>query len=67
MENSYPTGSIKQSGWENFEKLSNEQGRFSVFRVEKKHFKIVKRPCSPNRYYRVLTQQLFMQTKYFSS
>ena len=35
MENSYPTGSIKQSGWENFEKLLNEQCRFSVFRVKK--------------------------------
>ena len=28
MENSYPTGSIKQSGWENFEKLLNEQCRY---------------------------------------
>ena len=52
MENSYPTGSIKQSVWEHFEKLLNEQGRFSVFRVEKT-FKIVKRLCSLNRQYRV--------------
>ena len=52
MENSYPTGSNKQSGWENFERLLNEKGRFSVFRVEKTS-KIVKRSCSLNRYYRV--------------
>ena len=47
------SGSNKQSGWENFEKILSKQGRFCVFRVEK-NFKIVKRPCFLDRYYRVL-------------
>ena len=29
------TGSIKESGWEYFEKILSEQDRFSVFRVVK--------------------------------
>ena len=36
MENSYPTGSNKQSGWEYFEKQLSEQGRFSEIRVGQK-------------------------------
>ena len=56
MENNYSNKiyyvSTKQSGWEYYEKFLSKQGRFSVFRVVKKNFQIVKRSCSLN--YRVI-------------